>query len=290
MDQDRTTVPRRQLGRYLRRLRDEGGMTIRTAGEAIECSTVKIWRIESGLQQVRTPDVQALCDVYQAPPEVTETLVKLARQTADGWWQAYGDAVPDWFELYVSMEEATDRIRHYNGELVPGLLQTRRYMEEMMRIGRPDWTDDDRERRVELRLKRQRLLGRKRPAAPQLDVVLSEAVLRRPLADHAAMVEQLRHLTTLNERANVRIRILPLAVGPHRASIGGAFTLLTFPQPKRDRGDPPMIYQEGPTGALYLDRPEDIGVYDAIWRDLARLALSEAESIDVIDSFAGERR
>ncbi|MGX7669773.1 helix-turn-helix domain-containing protein [Plantactinospora sp. DSM 117369] len=290
MDQERTTVPRRQLGRYLRRLRDEGGMTIKTAGEAIECSTVKIWRIESGLQQVRTPDVKALCDVYQAPPELTETLVSLARQTADGWWQAYGDAIPDWFELYVSMEEHAERIRHYDGELVPGLLQTRRYMEEVMRIGRPDWSDEDRERRVELRLKRQRILTRTRPAAPQVDVVLSEAVLRRPLADHAAMVEQLHHLTVLNQRPNIRLRVLPLAVGPHRASTGGAFVMLTFPQPRRDRSEPPMVYQEGPTGALYLDRPKDIDAYNAIWKDLARLALPEGESNDVIRSFAGERR
>ncbi|MDG4791802.1 Scr1 family TA system antitoxin-like transcriptional regulator [Micromonospora sp. WMMD1102] len=138
---------------------------MKTAGAAAECSTVKIWRIESGLSRVRTPDVRALCDAYQASPELTETLVSLARQTADGWWQAYGDTVPDWFELCVSMEEHADHIRHYDGKLVPGLLQTRRYMEEVMRIGRPGWSDEDCERRVELRLERQRLLTRRRPAA-----------------------------------------------------------------------------------------------------------------------------
>lgn len=265
-------------------------MSIKTAGEALDCSTIKIYRIETGLQAVRTLDVKTLCDVYQAPAELAETLVSLSRETTDGWWQAYGDAVPDWFELYVSMEAAAERIRHYDGELIPGLLQTRRYMEEVMRIGRPDWSDEERELRIELRMKRQRMLTRKLPTAPQFDVVLSEAVLHRPLGDPAAMADQLTHLALLNERPNIRLRVLPLAAGLHRASTGGAFVMLTFPQPRREEGERPMVYQEGPTGALYLDRPADVAAYDAIWKDLARLALPEAESSEVIKSFAGERR
>ncbi|SCL29474.1 hypothetical protein GA0074692_2732 [Micromonospora pallida] len=38
----------------------------------------KDWRIEVGLANVRVPDVQALCEVCQAAPELTDLLVDLA--------------------------------------------------------------------------------------------------------------------------------------------------------------------------------------------------------------------
>ena len=48
-----STVPRRQLGRALRDLRTEAGVTLDAAAEAMECSRQKVWRIETGLGPVR---------------------------------------------------------------------------------------------------------------------------------------------------------------------------------------------------------------------------------------------
>jgi hypothetical protein len=41
-----STVPRRQLGRYLRDARGRARMSVRAAAEALEWSETKIWRIE----------------------------------------------------------------------------------------------------------------------------------------------------------------------------------------------------------------------------------------------------
>ena len=43
-----STVPRRQLGRYLRDLRGEAGMTVRAAARELERSEPTMWRIENG--------------------------------------------------------------------------------------------------------------------------------------------------------------------------------------------------------------------------------------------------
>ena len=57
-----STLPRRQLGRYLR----------------------------SGILSVRPSDVAAMCRLYRAPAEMTEALMGLARETrAKGWWHSY---------------------------------------------------------------------------------------------------------------------------------------------------------------------------------------------------------
>src|SRR3712207_1467292 len=93
-----STVPRRQLGRYLTALREKAGVTIEAAASELECSRQKVWRIEKGLVPVRAPDIRLLCALYRVGPDMTEVLTGLARETrAKGWWQSYGDAVPAWF-------------------------------------------------------------------------------------------------------------------------------------------------------------------------------------------------
>ena len=90
--------------------------------------------------------------------------------------------------------------------------------------------------------------------------------------------------------SNISVRVLPLVAGPHAASMSGTFALLDFPRPRRRDGEPPVVYQEGATGGLYLDRPAEISFYERAWRSLDGLALSARESTEVINSFAGERR
>src|SRR5580698_1636870 len=48
-----STVPRRQLGRYLRDLRGSQRITVKTAAEKLEWSETKVWRIETGQTSLR---------------------------------------------------------------------------------------------------------------------------------------------------------------------------------------------------------------------------------------------
>src|ERR1035438_10402721 len=106
-----STVPRRQLGRYLRELRSAAGPSARAAARDLERSEPTLWRIETGQVSVRSLDVKAMCELYRATPEMTGALMALAKETkARGWWQAYGDVVPEWFDLYIGLEAAATRI------------------------------------------------------------------------------------------------------------------------------------------------------------------------------------
>lgn len=175
-----STLPRRQLGRYLRQLREEARMTVKAAAESLGWSPPKIWRIESGVTSMRSPDVEAMCGVYRASPELTEALAGLAKETRGrGWWHSYGDAIPEWFELYVGLESATTRLRTYEPQLIPGLLQTRAYATRVFEVGRRYTNPAEIERRVSVRLERHALLTRIIPRAPQVDFVLDESTLRR---------------------------------------------------------------------------------------------------------------
>ncbi|MEV7989051.1 helix-turn-helix transcriptional regulator [Micromonospora sp. NPDC085948] len=284
-----STVPRRQLGRALRDLRTEAGATLDAVAEALECSRQKVWRIESGLGSVRGVDVRAMCELYGATGELTRALTSLAGETrAKGWWHAYGDAVPEWFELYVGLESAASRLRFYKNTLVPGILQSRDYARGIYRIDQPDMSEDDRERAVELRLQRQSLLTRRLPRAPQVQVVLCESVLLRPVGDSATMAGQLAHLLTMASLPNVSLRILPLAAGPHHGAVGGEFVLLGFPPGNRSTPEPAVVYSESWTGSLYLDRPAEVAAYERVWSGLLSLALDEEQSKQLIDKIIGE--
>src|SRR5258708_901857 len=104
-----STVPRRQLGRYLRDLRNAARMTVRAASQRLEWSEAKLWRIETGQTSLRSLDVEAMCRLYGADPQMTEALMGLAKETkARGWWHSYGDAIPETFDLYIGLEEAAE--------------------------------------------------------------------------------------------------------------------------------------------------------------------------------------
>ncbi|MEO3777266.1 Scr1 family TA system antitoxin-like transcriptional regulator [Micromonospora sp. B11E3] len=114
--------------------------------------------VPRGLGAIRVLDVKAMCELYGVSAEMTEAMKGLAAETkSKGWWHAYGDAVPSWFELYVGLESAAAHLRQYEETLIPGLLQTREYALGLARLDRPSATEEERERAVEVRLQRQSL-------------------------------------------------------------------------------------------------------------------------------------
>jgi transcriptional regulator with XRE-family HTH domain len=284
-----STVPRRQLGRHLKQFRTEAGITLDAAAEALERSRQWVWRIETGAGPVRALDVKAMCELYGVAPEMTEALMGLAAETkARGWWHAYGDVIPHWFELFVGLEASASRLRQFDESLIPGLLQTRGYARAVYRQS-SGMNEDDRERAIDVRLQRQSLLTRRLPPPPHLEVILSEAVLLRTIGDRDAMAEQLRYLVHVTDLPNVSLRVLPLIAGPHTGAVAGAFVILDFPNNNgRASAEPSTVYSESLTGALYLDKPYEVAAYGKVWAGLAALALGEGESKKMINKITWE--
>lgn len=256
-----STVVRRQLGRRLRRLREAAGKTERDVETAKLLSRTKLWRLESGKTPVKVPDVRALCWLYGADAATTDALAGLAVGTTEqGWWEDYGDAVPDWFGLYIGLEAAASEIRIYDPELVHGLLQTADYAEAVYRAVRPDDSDDVIRRQVKLRLGRQRALADRTPPL-RLIAVLGAGVLARPVGGARAMAGQADRLRELAKLDHVDIRVLPWEAGAHAAMHTGAFTVLDFDDPD----DPAVVYLETHTGARYLEKPDELDQYRKIF-------------------------
>ncbi|WP_121399227.1 helix-turn-helix transcriptional regulator [Micromonospora sp. M71_S20] len=250
------TVLRMLLGAQLRRLRESSGVTREGAGWEIRASESKISRMELGRVGFKERDVADLLTLYGVTaPEEREALLKLARDAnSPGWWHRYGDVLPNWFQSYLGLEAAAALIRSYEVQFVPGLLQTREYARAVVLLGHGRAAPAEIERRVALRMQRQRLLHRENP--PQLWAVVDEAALRRPMGGPRVMREQVAALIEATKSPNIRLQVIPFAAGGHAAA-GGAFTILRF----GDRELPDIVYIEQLTSALYLDKRDDLDYY-----------------------------
>jgi transcriptional regulator with XRE-family HTH domain len=283
-----SSVPRRQLGRLLRQAREEAGINLEAAAQALEWSRAKMYRLESGRTPLRTHDVTLMCQHYGTPPELTGVLVSLAKESkSKGWWHAYGDVIPEWFELYVGLEEAARRVRQYEPNLIPGLLQLPEYMAAVFTLKQPR-TPQEVAQKVALRMERQKILTRRSPAAPRFEAIIDEAVIHRPIGDLEAWRRQLAHLVNAAQAPNVSFRLLPLATGPHKGSLTGSFVMLDFPAVGTRPAEPSTIYCESFTGSLYLDRPQEVEAYSDVWETLRGLALDQHASEDLVSTVIKE--
>jgi len=270
------------LGAQLRRLREAKGITLEEAGRKIRASHSKMSRLELGRVGFKDRDVADLLTEYDVLDEQERDLLRgLARQAnAQGWWHSYADILPSWFEAYVGLEEAASSIRSYEVQFVPGLLQVKDYARAVTVLGYPD-VPDEVERRVSLRMARQKLLTADDPLG--LWAVVDEAVLRRPLGGPEVMRNQIRHLIAACSMPNVTVQVIPFNKGGHAAA-GGPFSILRFAEPDL----PDVVYLEQLTSALYLDRREDVDHYLAVMERVCLEAEPAADTVDILGEILKE--
>jgi transcriptional regulator with XRE-family HTH domain len=276
------TVLRILLGSQLRMLREARGITREEAGYAIRASGSKISRIELGRVSFKERDVTDLLNLYGVDEDEAATLVELAIQAnSPGWWHKYGDVLPDWFQVYVGLEEAASLIRLYEVQFVPGLLQTADYARAVVRLGQPGAAPEEIERRVSLRLGRQELLTK--PGGPRLWAIVDEAALRRPIGGKEVMRAQLVQLIEATEEPQVTLQVMPFRTGGHAAE-AGAFTIMRFPEPDL----PDVVYLEQLTSALYLDKRDDVEKYTEVMERLSVESESPERSVDILSGMLEE--
>ncbi|WP_378734882.1 helix-turn-helix domain-containing protein [Nocardia brasiliensis] len=290
MADDDSTLPRRQLGRQLRKYREEIGMTLAQAARSVEIGTTTLHRLEKGgADKVRVRIVQHLCEVYERSAEETAAMKHLAQQAAVKSWHAeYNDLLPDNFDNYVGLEAAARQLISYQ-ELVPGLLQTEEYARTMIRNYFVDEADTDIDRRVELRMTRQTIVKRKTEAVT-LDVVLHESALRRAVGSPRIMATQLRHLADASTWPNVSVRVLPFSAGIPLGLLPGPFVILAFGVDAKGRPvEPDVVYVESVvTANIYLEKPHDVDRYRSVSAALHGASLSAADSRALLRKIAKE--
>src|ERR671910_839305 len=272
------TVRRMLVGAKLRRLRTDIGLSREEAAQAIRASAWKIHRLENGQVGFKQRDLVDLLERYGVtdPDEIDELLTLAREANVPGWWQHYGDVLPQWFRTYVDLESAATLIRTYEGMFVPGLLQTDDYMRAVIHGAHLEEPPEEVGRKVRLRMARQILLTREHP--PRLWAVVDEAALRRPVGGPAVMKGQLQRLLEATELPNVTLQILPFDAGAHAAMVG-SFSVLRFP----DQELPDVVYLEHISGASYLNKPDEVDQYLHVMESICVRAAAPDQTVELLE-------
>lgn len=286
-----TTLPRRQLGRYLKEARLGVGLRLEDVAPLMQWSASKLSRLEAGKSpSIRVLDVEALCRIYDIDdPEVIAGLVGLAKQsTGKSWWQAFDDVISGNFDLYVGLESSAKKLSVFRPDMLSGLFQTPDYARALSRVYFQNLTEEELERHVQLRRRRQKPLTRKTSPLP-VDLIVQEAVLRTVVGSPAVMAEQLRYLADFP--VNVTVRVLPFTAGFPVGPATGPFTILDFGQDPRGRDiSPTVVYIESYAGDLYLERDKDVARYRHAYSVMQQAALDVGDSKRLLRHTAREFR
>lgn len=274
------TARRRRLSFELKKLREQSALTCAQVGEALDWSGSKVNRMETGSGRVQPSDIEALCRFYDTSEELREFLKSLAREAKTrGWWQVHGAGIPEWFNIYIGLEQDASTVRQYQCEVIPGLMQTEAYAGELHRSG-AHMTVEEIERAVRVRMERQAMLTR--PDAPDAWFIVNEGALRNVIGDRSLMREQLERILESAELPTVTLQVLPFDSGTYPAT--GTFTMLGFPDPE----DPDLVYRDGITDAVYLEGLHHVREYTKAFDGLRAAALSPQRSARLVESILKE--
>ena len=265
----------RRLASELRRARETAGYTATKAAKELKWSPPKVTRMETTeAKRINADDLDKLMDLYNVTdPERREGMHALARDArVRGWWSKYKDVFKN--ETLPDFETEASVLRSYDGQVIPGLLQTPDYTRALFQGGRYT-SPSEMEQRTQARMKRREILTRHQPV--HLRSIIDEAAFHRPVGGANVMLHQLKHLLHMAQMPHIDVQVLPYSKGAH-AGLTAPFIILEFPHPL----DTPIDCVPTLTDALYLEDHEDIEAYKATFGDIQGSAISSAESAEYI--------
>ncbi|MET8053593.1 helix-turn-helix transcriptional regulator [Streptosporangium sp. NPDC005286] len=267
------SVRGRRLLREIRAIRESCGLSPEQVAKRLGWSRSKIYRVENGESRLILEDLELLLNVYGVPSPQAEALGKLCREAwKRGWWLAYSDMYKG--GSYFVLEDDASAIT-FLVHNIPGLLQTPDYAHALIAGTLLDGSEQEIRRRVEARITRRQLLTRAEP--PQISVILDEAILWRKIGGTQIARTQLDHLIDVAAHPAVTLQIVPLAAGGY-PGLDGEFTILDFP----DKEDPPVAYQEGFFGDIFVEAPDDVARYYRAVEVARDKVLTPDESVTLI--------
>jgi transcriptional regulator with XRE-family HTH domain len=258
----------------LRALRNERGMTVDQVAAELLCSPSKVSRMETGQRGATPRDIRDLCILYGVTEAADrDRLMGLAREgKQQDWWQNF--SLPH--RAYVGLEQGASSLSIFQSAVVPGILQVPDYTRAVHQAGVPRLDDFAIEERVEERRTRQQILTGDDP--PEVEIILDEPVVRRPVGGPRVMRGQLNHIIDTADRPNVTVQIVPLEIGAH-PTLESNFTILNF-----NGQAPTVVHTESIAGQMYLERQPDIERLQSAFRELQERALSPKGSVQFLES------
>lgn len=226
-----------------------------------------------------------------AQPASDEMLIKLESTIGQnlGFFEearihARIEKYPVQFQGYAQLEHEALSLSLFATPVIHGLFQTEEYARALIRGSFPIVSDERVEELVQARIARQEIFDREPTAI--IELILDEAVLRRPIGSKEIMRRQMEFLLTCARRRNVTIRVLPLdcALDGEYAGDRGALNVLETSDHEF------LVYLEPQDESVLISDPAKVSTYMQRYASMRAQALSPRESLGVIERLAGDQQ
>ncbi|MGW2056976.1 helix-turn-helix domain-containing protein [Streptomyces sp. NPDC001840] len=253
------------MGITLRALRTASGLTAETVARRAAMSAGKLSKIETGKVRPNVTDVELILTAVGVSGEAKAEFLKAARADATettvwrelrrmGHWKHQ--------QAIEAIEARTTVLKLFQGQAVPGLLQTPEYVSAVFSRSR-ELPDEAKARTIAARLARQTALyepGR------SFRFLVCEHVLRWLICEPVVMAIQLDRIVSLSRLPNVSLGVIPLAG-----------RMPDFPMTCFSLFDDRLVKVETFHAEVTTSEPRDVQIYAETFERFASVALYGTE-------------
>lgn len=273
---DQPHAAQNSFAERLRDIRKDAGLTGRELSAQTGIHNTRISRIEHGKSKPTEDDIHRwaiACGVARLIPE----LVAVHREVEQMWLEHRREMRKGQVHIQsrsTPLYESTKILRVYESTVVPGILQTPQYAQDILRINAAihDLRLEDVERAAAARTSRQHLVtagtGRN-----HYFFLIESSVLGFMHGDAETMNAQLDLLLLVTSRPNVVLGIIPPG-GPRKVWAGEPFYIF----------DEKLVRSGYWSGAFRTRRPEDITLYLKIFEMLREQAVYGTAARELIEA------
>ncbi|TXS15591.1 XRE family transcriptional regulator [Streptomyces sp. adm13(2018)] len=194
------------------------------------------------------------------------------------------EKLPEQFREYAPIEQKAVALWLYANHVVHGLFQTEAYARALIAGGHPEPTPERVEELVVGRMARKALFDR--TPVCEIELVLDESVLRRPIGSEEVMREQVAYLAECARRRNVNLQVLPLDAGLGGEYAGDRGTLEIVETPAHDR----VTFLEIQGESLLITDRAKVSKHLQRYAKIRAQALDPRRSLGLIEELAGAQR
>ncbi|MET9070929.1 helix-turn-helix transcriptional regulator [Streptomyces sp. NPDC004232] len=254
---------RQALGRRLREIRKDAGLTSRELARRAGWHESKCSRLENGHTLPSDADIRAYTAHCAARGE-TADLIATARGIEGAYiqWRRMERAGLKRAQQSVApLFERTRRFRVYQSWVIPGLLQSDAYTRAVLStVARLRDVPDDIDDAVAVRMDRQRIL---RSGDRRFAMLVEEWVLRTVIGDSDTMAGALGHLISVASLPSVSLGVIPLGTPRGAGWPVESFTMY----------DDAQVNVELVSAHLTVTQPGEIAEYSKTFAELSAIAL-----------------
>ncbi|GAA4685872.1 helix-turn-helix transcriptional regulator [Streptomyces chumphonensis] len=264
------SIRQRRFGGELRRLREAAGMSAPVAAQRLGADRTMISNIESGRFGISEERLRRLASIYECnDPGLIDALVGMTGGRTKGWWDEYRGKVPPDFLDVAELEYHATGLRTLQTAHIPGLFQTEDHARALFDLFVPALPRLEVELRVAHRMARlDAIVG----GEVQYIGLVHEAALRMRVGGPRVAKAQLLRLLEESERPNVRLLVIPFAVGGFPMA-GDTVLYASAENPHLDTAE-----VDSPTGAVFFDSPTHLANFRRRLDLVEQVALTQEES------------